>query len=162
MFVKFHVASPDLNHKVPLRQNQPDPSDVWRYASRMETFGRMYEQFRVQGMELAGKLRELIHEANVRRIIIKDEHGHTFMEIPLTVATIGFVAAPILAAAGAIATVVARFEIVVERAAPSSPAASEGAPATGPGVGATQDNVNAETVNKQDAASPGSRDSLGG
>ena len=51
------------------------------------------------------KIRELIHEGNVRRIIIKDEHGHTFMEIPLTVATIGVVAAPILAAVGAIATV---------------------------------------------------------
>jgi hypothetical protein len=110
----------------------------------METFDRMYEQFRVQSRELAGKLRELIHEGNVRRIIIKDEHGHTFMEIPLTVATIGFVAAPILAAAGAIATVVARFEIVVERATPSTPPASEGAPAAGPSVGATQDKVNVD------------------
>ncbi len=129
----------------------------------METFGRMYEQFRVQSMELAGKLRELIHEGNVRRIIIKDEHGHTFMEIPLTVATLGVVAAPILAAAGAIATVVARFEIVVERATPSAPPPSEGAPATDPSVGATEENVNMEdTVNKQDAASPGSHDSLGG
>jgi hypothetical protein len=129
----------------------------------METFGRMYEQFRVQSMELAGKLRELIHEGNVRRIIIKDEHGHTFMEIPLTVATLGFVAAPILAAAGAIATVVARFEIVVERATPPAPPTSEGARATDPSVGATEDKVNMEdTVNKQDAASPGSHDSLGG
>ncbi len=129
----------------------------------METFGRMYEQFRVQSKELAGKLRELIHEGNVRRIIIKDEHGHTFMEIPLTVATIGIVAAPILAAAGAIATLVARFEIVVERAAPAPPPPSEGARATDPSVGATEDNVNMDdTVNKQDAVSPGSHDSLGG
>ncbi len=82
----------------------------------MDKFGEICEKFRVQGRELVDKIRELIHEGNVRRIIIKDERGHTFMEIPLTVATIGVVAAPVLAAVGAIATLVAPFEIVVERA----------------------------------------------
>jgi hypothetical protein len=87
----------------------------------MDNFGRMYERFKVQGRELVDKIGELIHEGNVRRIIVKDERGHTFMEIPLTIATIGIVAAPILAAVGAIATLVARFEIVVERSAPETP-----------------------------------------
>ena len=81
----------------------------------MAQFGQVFEQFKVAGHELADKIRELIHEGNVRRIIIKDESGHTFMEIPLTVATIGLVAAPILAAVGAIATVVSKCEVVVER-----------------------------------------------
>jgi repressor of nif and glnA expression len=76
---------------------------------------QVFEQFKVAGKDLADKIRELIHEGNVRRIIIKDEHGHTFLEIPLTVAAIGVVAAPVLAAVGAIATLVAKFEIVVER-----------------------------------------------
>jgi hypothetical protein len=102
----------------------------------MDNFGQMYEKFKVQGKELADKLGELIHEGNVRRIIIKDERGHTFMEIPLTVATIGIVAAPILAAAGAIATLVARFEIVVERATPEAPAPTEGAGGKGADAGA--------------------------
>jgi len=84
----------------------------------MDKFGQIFEQFKVAGRDLADKITELIHEGNVRRIIVKDEHGHTFMEIPLTVATIGVVAAPVLAAVGAIATLVAKFEIVVERAAP--------------------------------------------
>jgi hypothetical protein len=84
----------------------------------MDTFGRLYEQFKVQGKELRDKVAQLIHEGNVRRIIVKDERGHTFMEIPLTVATIGIVAAPVLAAIGAIATLVARFEVVVERNVP--------------------------------------------
>src|ERR1019366_10345728 len=57
---------------------------VSRYTSPMDSFDQIYEQFKVQGKELAGKIRELIHEGNVRRIIIKHEHGHTFMEIPLT------------------------------------------------------------------------------
>ena len=87
----------------------------------MDSFDKIYEQFKVQGKELAGKIRELIHEGNVRRIIIKNEQGHTFMEIPLTVAAIGAIAAPVLAAVGAIATLVAHFEIVVERAAPAAP-----------------------------------------
>jgi Domain of unknown function (DUF4342) len=81
----------------------------------MGQFEQAFEQFKVAGKDLADKIRELIHEGNVRRIIIKDEHGHTFMEIPLTVATIGVVAAPVLAAVGAVAALVAKCEVVVER-----------------------------------------------
>ena len=57
-----------------------------------------------------------------RRIIIKDEQSHTFMEIPVTVAAIGVILAPVLAAVGAIATLAAHFEVVVERAEPGPPA----------------------------------------
>ena len=81
----------------------------------MDNFERTFEQFKVAGKELAEKVRELIHEGNVRRIIIKNESGHTFMEIPLTVATVGVIAAPILAAVGAIAALVSKCEVVVER-----------------------------------------------
>ena len=81
----------------------------------MGQFEQVFEQFKVAGRDLADKISELSHEGDVRRIIIKDEHGHTFMEIPLTVATIGLVAAPILAAVGAIAAVVSKCEVIVER-----------------------------------------------
>jgi hypothetical protein len=81
----------------------------------MGQFEQVFEKFKVAGKDLGDKIRELIHEGNVRRIIIKDEHGHTFLEIPLTVATIGVVAAPVLAAVGAIATLVSKCEVVVER-----------------------------------------------
>jgi hypothetical protein len=89
----------------------------------MATFDKMYEQFKVHGKDLGAKIQELIHEGNVRRIVIKDESGHTFMEIPLTVAAIGVVAAPLLAAVGAIATMVAKFDVVVERNPPPTPPA---------------------------------------
>jgi len=89
-----------------------------RYTRCMDDLGKIYEKFKVHGKDLADQIRKLIHEGNVRRIIVRDEHGHTFMEIPLTVATIGVIAAPVLAAVGAIATLVAKFEIVVERSAP--------------------------------------------
>ena len=96
-----------------------------RYTPCMDDLGQMYEKFKVHGKDLADQIRKLIHEGNVRRIIVRDEQGHTFMEIPLTVATIGVVAAPVLAAVGAIASLVAKFEIVVERSAP--PAGQAGA-----------------------------------
>jgi hypothetical protein len=61
------------------------------------------------------KVKSLIHEGNVRRIIVKDEHGHTFVEIPVTVAAVSVVLAPVLAALGAISALVAKFTIVVVR-----------------------------------------------
>jgi hypothetical protein len=87
----------------------------------MDQLDRIYEQFKVHSQDLANKVGDLIHEGNVRRITIKDERGHTFMEIPLTVAAIGVVVAPILAAVGAIATVVSKFDVVVERTPPGPP-----------------------------------------
>lgn len=72
-------------------------------------------EFKVKGKELLGKIEELIREGNVRRIIIKDEKDRTFMEIPVTIGVIGAVFAPVLAAVGALAGVVANFKIEVIR-----------------------------------------------
>lgn len=74
------------------------------------------EEIKVQSHDLVEQVKALIHEGNVRRIIIKDERGHTFVEIPLTIAAIGIVAAPILAGVAAIAGLVANFTVVIERA----------------------------------------------
>lgn len=81
----------------------------------------VYEEFKVRGRELVDKVNELIHAGNVRRIIIKDEKGNTFLEIPLTVATVGVVAVPVLAAIGTIAALIANFTIVVEKAREPEP-----------------------------------------
>jgi D-mannonate dehydratase len=83
---------------------------------------RFYEEFKVRGKDLVEKIKALIHEGNVRRIILKDDKGQTFMEIPLTVAALSVIAAPVLAAVGALAAMVAHFNVVVERAGePPSP-----------------------------------------
>ena len=84
----------------------------------MQDFKFVYEEFKVRGKELVDKVAELIREGNVRRIIVKDEKGNTFVEIPLTVATVGVVAAPALAALGAIAALAAHFTIGVEKVQP--------------------------------------------
>jgi Domain of unknown function (DUF4342) len=81
----------------------------------MDQFDHLFDHFKVHGRDLAAKIKDLIHEGNVRRIIVKDEHGRTFMEIPLTVATVGAIAAPVVTAIAALAGVVANFTVVVER-----------------------------------------------
>ena len=73
------------------------------------------EEFSVSSEDLAKKVKQLIHEGNITRVIVKDEKGRVLMEIPATVGVIGTVLAPWLAALGAIAAFAARCTIVVER-----------------------------------------------
>ena len=70
-------------------------------------------EFKVKGQELLKKIEEIIKEGNVRRIIIKDADGKTFIEIPLTFGVIGVLAVPIVAAVGALAGVVANFTVEI-------------------------------------------------
>jgi hypothetical protein len=73
------------------------------------------EELKVQGDALLGKVKELAHEGNVRRIIIKDSKGATLIEVPLTLGVVGALVAPVAAAVGAIAALAADYSIVVER-----------------------------------------------
>jgi len=91
-------------------------------------FDKLVEEVHVMGRDLVDKVRELIHEGNVQRIVVKDEHGNTFVEIPVTVAAIGAVLAPLLAAIGAISALVAKFTIVVVRNEPKPPEGGQPVP----------------------------------
>lgn len=71
------------------------------------------EEFRLTGGEILNKVKEIIHQGNARRIILKDEQGKTFLEIPLTVGVVGAIVAPILAAVGAIAALASNLTIIV-------------------------------------------------
>ena len=73
------------------------------------------EEFKEKGEDLLKKIREIIHEGNVSRIIIKNEEGRTYIEIPVTIGVIGAILAPILAAVGALAALAANFTIEVVR-----------------------------------------------
>jgi hypothetical protein len=73
------------------------------------------EEFSVNGEELLARIKALIHEGNIRRIIIRDKQGRTFMEIPLTVGVAGVLLVPTLAAVGALAALVTEAKIVVEK-----------------------------------------------
>jgi hypothetical protein len=74
-----------------------------------------WEEFRVAGDQLVKTVKDLVHEGNVRRIIVKNEEGHTFLEIPLTVGVVGAVLLPVWAALGALAALVSGFDIAVEK-----------------------------------------------
>jgi hypothetical protein len=73
------------------------------------------EEFQIDGDRLVAKIKELLHEGNLRRITIKDEGGQALIEIPLTIGVVGALLLPVLAAIGAIAALVTRCTIVLER-----------------------------------------------
>ncbi len=75
------------------------------------------EEFHVVGKQLVTTVEQLLHEGNVRRIIIKHE-GHTLLEIPLTIGLVGVLVAPMLAAVGAIGAAVTNCTIEVIRTVP--------------------------------------------
>lgn len=87
----------------------------------MNSFQTFFEEIKVAGNELLGKVKSLLHEGNTRRVIIKDKSGNTFVEIPVTVAAVGAIAAPVLAAVGALSALAADFTIVVERTGEKPP-----------------------------------------
>ena len=73
------------------------------------------EEFEFNGDKLIAQIKELINEGNIRRIIIKNEDGRALIDIPLTIGILGTLVAPQLAALGAIAALVTRGTIIVEK-----------------------------------------------
>ena len=92
----------------PTRRRHSNPPTQRKHANLREIFS-------VSSDNLIEKVKELLHEGNVTRIIVKDDKGKTLLEIPATVGIIGVVLVPWLAALGAIAALVANCKIVVER-----------------------------------------------
>ncbi|MDZ7799689.1 MAG: DUF4342 domain-containing protein [Trueperaceae bacterium] len=73
------------------------------------------EEFRVTGDALLSKVKALVREGNIRRIILKNDEGRTLVEIPLTLGVIGTALLPVWAAIGAIAALVANLTLTVVR-----------------------------------------------
>lgn len=73
------------------------------------------EEFQVKGDEILQKIKELLREGKIRRIIIKTDEGRTLLDIPLTFGVLGVLLAPQLAALGALAALVTQATIVVEK-----------------------------------------------
>ena len=74
-----------------------------------------WESFTTSGEQLLKKIKELIDEGNVRKIIIKDKNGKELMTFPLTIGVVGAVLAPVLAAVGALAALIGECTLSVER-----------------------------------------------
>lgn len=73
------------------------------------------ESFRVNGQQLVDKIKEIVKEGNARRILIQNEQGETILEIPLTIAVIGTLLVPVIAAVSALAALAVNYTIVVEK-----------------------------------------------
>lgn len=95
-------------------QYNPNPSNSSQYNPNGNQQQNQPSQFEVMGSNLADKVKELIHEGNVREIIVKHD-GHTILHIPVTVGIIGAVLAPQLAAVAAIGALLTHCTIEVVR-----------------------------------------------
>ena len=73
------------------------------------------ECYKIQGEQLVARVKELVHEGNVRRIILKNDKNVTIMEIPFTMGLVGAVLAPVWVALGAIAALAAHYTVEVEK-----------------------------------------------
>jgi hypothetical protein len=72
-------------------------------------------EFKVKGEELLKKVRDTVHEGNVRRIVIKDDKGNPYLELPLTLGVVGVFLAPVWAAIGALAAMASNFTVEIIR-----------------------------------------------
>lgn len=97
--------------------NKPEGVTMEKESTADETITT--EEFKVSGDELVARVKALIHQGNIRRIMIKNETGYTLFEIPLTVGVIGgavgAVFFPVIAALGVIGAMVTHLTMVVER-----------------------------------------------
>jgi hypothetical protein len=91
------------------------------------------ETFDVKRGHLVDKVKDLLHEGDVRRVIIKDADDTTVMEVPVTVGVVGFIVAPTMAAIAALAALAADYSIEVERDPPDTTGAATSAAEKGAG-----------------------------
>ena len=85
-------------------------------TSSQDTSSPRRERYRVAGDKVIGKIKELLHEGRVRRIIIRDDDDRVLIELPLTFGVVGAVVlGPMWAAIGAVAALVTNCSIEIER-----------------------------------------------
>ena len=87
----------------------------------------LWESVKVEGAELLERVMDLVREGNVRRIVIQHQ-GRSVAEFPLTVGVVGALAAPALAAIGALAAVLTECTVQIERTAGKAPEKQATAP----------------------------------
>ncbi len=73
------------------------------------------DEFSITGDQVLEFLKKILHEGNIRRIVLRDESGKTLLEIPVTIGVVGVILLPAWAAIGAAAALVAKMTIVIER-----------------------------------------------
>jgi uncharacterized protein DUF4342 len=92
-----------------------EPTVQDRHGGTATPEGSSPETMKVRGDILVAKVKELLHEGSVRRITVKNDQGHTVMEIPVTAGLLVAVVAPVLTAVAAIAALAGNWEIEIHR-----------------------------------------------
>ena len=110
----------DTNREETAKTEETKEAEIINIETERETDEKVkVEEFKIAGDVLVGKVKELIRQGNIRRIILKNESGQTLIEIPMTVGVIGSVISaalfPVIAAVGVIGAMVARLTVVIER-----------------------------------------------
>lgn len=82
----------------------------------MTTESTRTEELKVSGAALKGKLKEIIRQGNVRRIVVRNAEGKTILDVPIAAGVVGAWLLPFWAAIGGIAALAASYTIVIERA----------------------------------------------
>jgi hypothetical protein len=75
-----------------------------------------WETFKAEGDNVGEKIKDLIHEGNVRRVVVQHQ-GRTIAEFPLTAGVVGTVLAPVVAAIAALVALLKDCSIHIERLA---------------------------------------------
>jgi hypothetical protein len=113
------VEQKDQINVEPTFSEPPSPVEVDATGAESSEEKVTVEEFKISGDDLVTKVKELIHQGNIRRIIIKNEEGRTLVEIPMTVGVVGGVLGaamfPVVAAVGAIGALVAHLTVAIER-----------------------------------------------
>jgi Domain of unknown function (DUF4342) len=102
-----------LERTIQMSANQTKVPESQGGATAAE--GTAGENVKVRSDVLVAKVKDLLHEGTVRRIIVKDEHGHTILEIPVTAGVVVAVVAPVLTAVAALAALASNWEIEIDR-----------------------------------------------
>ncbi len=105
------------------------------------------ERIKVAGDQMLSVVKTVLHEGNVRRIIIRNEKDQVLIELPVTVGVVGMLVAPVAAALGAVAALVAHCTIEIERVGEPPAGAETGKPGT-----SSEQSAEAGTVESADAA----------
>ena len=110
----------DTNREEAAKTEETKEAEILNTETEREANEKVkVEEFKISGDVLVGKIKELIRQGNIRRIILKNESGQTLIEIPMTVGVIGSVISaalfPVIAAVGVIGAMVARLTVVIER-----------------------------------------------
>ena len=110
----------DTNREEVAKTEETKEVEIVNTETERETDEKVkVEEFKISGDVLVAKIKELIRQGNIRRIILKNESGQTLIEIPMTVGVIGSAIGaavfPVIAALGVIGAMVARLTVVIER-----------------------------------------------